>query len=136
MQQEETLASIKELGGRHTVLFSSHQLSDVEKVCDRVIIITRGRIHFDGMLSDIREAVPGAVIEARGPRPEVEKAIRRVVGVTDVGGDGESYDVKANANVWEAVAQSLHASGHPVRRLEPRREKLEDIYMRYAVRGE
>src|SRR5436190_17952910 len=42
VQQEETLASIRALGGQHTVLFSTHHLPDVEKVCNRVIIINQG----------------------------------------------------------------------------------------------
>src|SRR5204862_7765782 len=84
VQQEETLASIRELGGKHTVLFSSHHLPDVEKVCNRVIIINQGRIKFDGRLSDIRSNLPLAVVEARGPRDQVEHLIRQFDGVTDV----------------------------------------------------
>ncbi|MGL4420291.1 MAG: ABC transporter ATP-binding protein [Gemmataceae bacterium] len=139
VQQEETLKAIKELGGQHTVLFSSHQLTDVEKVCDRVIIITRGQIKFDGMLSDIRGSQSVAVIEAKGTLATIEKAVMRVprvVSVTELA--AETFEVRAEtgANVWEAVGSALHESGQPVRRLETRRETLESIYMRYAVRGE
>ncbi len=65
VQQEETLAAIRELGGQHTVLFSSHHLPDVEKICDRVIIINRGGIKFDGKLSDIRAKVPTMILEGK-----------------------------------------------------------------------
>src|SRR5436305_5451975 len=77
VQQEETLSSIRELGGKHTVLFSTHHLPDVEKVCNRVIIINQGRIRFDGRLSDIRSNLPLAVVEARGPRDQVESVVRQ-----------------------------------------------------------
>jgi len=146
VQQEETLASIRGLGGKHTVLFSSHHLPDVEKVCDRVIIINRGRIRFDGRLSDIRASLPIAVVEARGPRDQIEPLVARFDGVTDVkevspdpADDGVvAFEVRAvpGKDVREGLAKRLIEKGYPVRRLELRREKLEDIYMRSAVRGE
>jgi ABC-2 type transport system ATP-binding protein len=146
VQQEESLAAIRELGGKHTVLFSSHHLPDVEKVCDRVIIINRGTIKFDGKLSDIRGRVPTAIVEARGPQEKVEEIARafpRVVDVTaavaDPADDGmAAVEVRAEpgADIREGLGQRLASAGFPVRRLELRREKLEDIYMRTSVRGE
>lgn len=144
VQQEETLASIRELGGKHTVLFSSHHLPDVEKVCDRVIIINRGTIRFDGRLSEIREREPGVVIEARGSLEQVERVLGKIPHVSAVSALAASQvgfacvEVKAEPghDIREAAAATLVAAGHAVRRIELRREKLEDIYMRTAVRGE
>jgi ABC-2 type transport system ATP-binding protein len=146
VQQEETLASIRDLGGQHTVLFSSHHLPDVEKVCDRVIIINRGRIKFDGKLTDIRSSLPIAVVEARGPQAAIQALITKIPGVTDVASITPdpadagivAFEVKAapGQDVREAIGQTLFTAGHAIRRLELRREKLEDIYMRSAVRGE
>jgi len=143
VQQEETLSAIRELGGQHTVLFSSHHLPDVEKVCDRVIIINRGRIKFDGRLSDIRSSVPSVLIEARGTIEQIEPHLRAVSGVLDIKSiptDAEyaAFEVKAESghDIRETLAKRLHDKGHPIRRLELQREKLEDIYMRISVRGE
>ncbi len=143
VQQEETLSAIRELGGQHTVLFSSHHLPDVEKVCDRVIIINRGRIKFDGRLSDIRSSVPTVLIEARGTVEQIEPHLRAVSGVLDMKSiptDAEyaAFEVKAESghDIRESLAKRLHDRGHPIRRLELQREKLEDIYMRISVRGE
>lgn len=143
VQQEETLKTVKDLGGQHTVLFSSHHLPDVEKVCDRVIIINRGRIKFDGKLSEIASSVPTVVVEARGPAAQLEPLLIGVKGVLEVKpvpadepGDGfAAFEVHAEPghDVREKVATRLHEKGHPVRRLELRREKLEDIYMRSAI---
>lgn len=143
VQQEETLSAIRELGGQHTVLFSSHHLPDVEKVCDRVIIINRGRIKFDGRLSDIRSSVPSVLIEARGTAEQIEPHLRAVSGVLEIKSvptDAEyaAFEVKAESghDIRETLAKRLHDRGHPIRRLELQREKLEDIYMRISVRGE
>jgi ABC-2 type transport system ATP-binding protein len=146
VQQEETLASIRDLGGRHTVLFSTHHLPDVEKVCDRVIVINRGRIKFDERLSEFQGKLPIAVIEARGPAEQIEPLLAKHEGVTDVRPIAPdppdeaiaAFEVRAvpGKDVREALAKKLMDKGFGVRRLELRREKLEDIYMRSAVRGE
>ncbi len=146
VQQEETLASIRDLGGQHTVLFSSHHLPDVEKVCDRVIIINRGTIKFDGRLSDIRAQVPLIVIETRGAFETVDRALRKLPNVVSVmevpvepaepGLVGLELKADTGHDLREAAASALFAAGHAVRRIELRREKLEDIYMRTSVRGE
>src|SRR6476646_6917774 len=47
VQIGETLNTIRELRGQHTVLLSTHILTEVEKVCERVIIIDKGRIELD-----------------------------------------------------------------------------------------
>src|SRR5947209_7041060 len=52
VQIRETLALIKELGRKHTILLSTHILSEVEAVCERVIIINAGRVGLDSRMSD------------------------------------------------------------------------------------
>ena len=58
IQIRQTLETIKELAGTHTVLLSTHILTEVEAICDRVIIINRGSIRWDGKLSKLGEQVP------------------------------------------------------------------------------
>ena len=137
VQQEETLGAIKNLGGRHTVLFSSHHLPDVEKVCDRVIIIDRGRIRFDDKLSTIRAKAPILVVEVRGPGNEVHDFLTHQPGVTEVkpaaSDDGAvTFEVRTDhgKDLREQLAKKLVEKGYGVRRLELRREKLEDTFLR------
>ncbi len=57
---------IKEIAGETTILFSTHTIPWVEQVCERVIVINRGRIALDGTLSGMRERVaPWARVEFR-----------------------------------------------------------------------
>src|SRR5229473_2339532 len=53
LQRKETLHSIKALAERHTVILSTHILSEVEEVCERVIIIKSGRLGMDRKLADL-----------------------------------------------------------------------------------
>ncbi len=145
VQQEETLKTVKSLGGDHTVLFSSHHLPDVEKVCDRVIIIHRGRIKFDGKLSEIAQSVPTVIVEVRGTADAVTPILLGVRHVLEVkphaaeapidGFAGFEIQAEPGHDIREAVANELQKKGHALRRLELRREKLEDIYMRSTLRG-
>ncbi len=139
IQQEETLATIKGLAGQHTVLFSSHQLTDVEKVCDRVIIIHRGRIQFDDKLSKFASKQPLLVVEIRGPHGDVHKELNRLDGVTEVrdgaADDGwTTYELQLghDKDPREQVARKMAEKGWGLRRLEMRRERLEDTFMKVA----
>jgi ABC-2 type transport system ATP-binding protein len=139
IQQEETLATIRSLAGQHTVLFSSHQLADVEKICDRVIIIDRGTLRFDDKLTAIAKQAALLVVELRGPTDAVTTFLNQTEGVAEVHagpmheGWGEyRIRLQSEADPRESLAKRAIEQGWGVRRLELRREKLEDTFMRVA----
>ncbi len=55
-----------------TVLLSSHQLADVEDVCDRLVILYRGRVELQGALNDLLEVKDVFQLEARNVSPELQ----------------------------------------------------------------
>jgi ABC-2 type transport system ATP-binding protein len=60
--QETLLRTLREIAGcGHTVLFSSHRLSEVDRLCDRVAFIRHGRIVADESLADLRQRAGRAV---------------------------------------------------------------------------
>ncbi len=139
IQQEETLATIRGLAGQHTVLFSSHQLTDVEKVCDRVIIIHRGKIQFDGKLGQFADRPSRIIVEIRGPLRDVETALKGLDGVTGVrdgaaddGWTTYELDLGHDRDPREQIAKRMAEKGWGLRRLELRRERLEDTFMKVA----
>ena len=139
VQQEETLATIRGLGGQHTVLFSSHQLSDVEKICDRVIIIHRGRIGFDDHLSTFAHRAVTVTVEVKANPAEAAKVMAAVPGVdgatAEPASDGwaaVSVQSRHDKDVREAVSRKAFEKGWGVRRLELKRERLEDTFMKVA----
>ncbi len=141
IQQEETLNTIRDLRGTHTVLFSSHHLPDVEKVCERVIIIDRGVVRYDEKLSVIATAIPLLIVEVRGPAEGVLELIRRQPGVIDAKPtsvqDGiSSFEVQTEEgkDLREPMARAVVEKGYGVRRLDLKRAKLEDVFMRVAFR--
>ena len=74
---------IKRLAQRSTILFSSHILSEVEAVCDRVIIIMNGEIREDARLADL-SSTSNAIVSLQQPVDGAEKLLEQLAGVQDV----------------------------------------------------
>ena len=135
LQIRETLNTIKALAGTHTVLLSTHILSEVEASCDRVIIISRGTIRWDGQLSRLAEQVPIVVMEVRGPADEVGAFLQQQSGVKKVtprdledGVTGFEIEQERGRDLRENLARQVLDRGWPVRRLDLRRKNLEALY--------
>src|SRR5258708_4710345 len=80
-QIRETRKLIRDLGGQHTVMLSTHILPEVEAVCDRAIIIAGGRIVAQGSPDELRasrRAQARGLVECRGPPAPGEAAPARV----------------------------------------------------------
>ena len=78
---------VKKLGKKHTVILSSHILSEVQEVCDRVVIINHGQIAANDTIDNLSKAVSGVnrlVVRISGPKNEVLQAIRAIDDVTKV----------------------------------------------------
>ncbi|MBI2809049.1 MAG: ATP-binding cassette domain-containing protein [Planctomycetes bacterium] len=134
LQIRETLALIKELGQTHTVLLSTHILSEVEAVCERVIIIANGRVGLSQRLDEI-ESESVVLVEARGPTEQIAQVIKHVGGVTSVNAkpmeDGvASFEVRTeeDQDAREEVSKAIAGKGWPIRRLERKSRRLEDAF--------
>jgi ABC-2 type transport system ATP-binding protein len=74
---------IRRLARHSTILFSSHILSEVEAVCDRVIIIMNGQVKADSRLADL-STLANAVLVLQQPVPGLERALKAMAGVQAV----------------------------------------------------
>jgi ABC-2 type transport system ATP-binding protein len=133
-QIRETLALLKELGENHTILLSTHILSEVEAICERVIIISSGRIGLNQRLDDI-ESESVILVEARGPADKITHALQGIHGIVSVQAkpveDGvASFEVRTSEDkdVREEVSDALSAKGWPTRRLERKSRHLADAF--------
>jgi ABC-2 type transport system ATP-binding protein len=80
----ETRELIKNLGGEHTVVLSTHILPEVSMTCTRVVIINRGRVVAEDTPENLTHRLRGAAslkLEVRGPAEAVLDAVRAVAGV-------------------------------------------------------
>jgi ABC-2 type transport system ATP-binding protein len=143
IQIRETLNTIRDLAGSHTVLLSTHILPEVEAICDRVIIINRGTLRWDGKLSALASQAPALLIEVRGPANEIKKWLESESGVARVRQlsqekDTVSFELETvnHADLREILAKRIVEKGWALRRLDLRRQKLEDLYTSVVLRAE
>ncbi len=133
----ETRSLLRSLGGRHTVILSSHILPEVEKTCERLIIIARGRVLADGNPGELaqRHASGVVLIEAKSSDPEaLERIVRTAPGVAGVSaervGDGwiRLRVTPRAGDVREAAAQAVVSSGARVREVRRENDGLEALF--------
>lgn len=141
IQIREVRDLIRELGRLHTILLSTHIMSEVEAVCGRVIIIAGGTIALDERLEQL-QAAPVIVIEARGPAKAIADVVRSIAGVervvpTSVTEDFAAFDVQTREGVdlREILGRCITSSGWGLRRLDLRRRSLEDHFVQAVMQA-
>ncbi|WP_327384076.1 MULTISPECIES: ABC transporter ATP-binding protein [unclassified Streptomyces] len=109
-----------------TILLSSHILSEVEALCDRVSIIRKGRTVETGTLAELRHLTRTSIsAELAGP----PNGLAHLPGVYDVQVQGLKVRLQADTDKLDAVLSSLTASG--VRSLTSTPPTLEELFLRH-----
>ncbi len=112
-----------------TIFMSSHVLSDVEKVCNRVAIIKEGSIVAEEQVEALRQK-SGKVINVKFAEP-VDASIFRIDGITDVTQPNGSYKLTVTSNI-ESVLREL--SSHKLADISIHQMTMEDVFMHFYVR--
>lgn len=131
---------IKALGKNHTVILSTHILPEVQAVCDRIVIINKGRIVANEKTANISRIIDGnrrLSIKVCGPQKEVLSLIRSLPGVSyvDVLGnqelDSTSYLVESEPgiDIRKTLFNALAAKGWAIIGIEALGLNLEDIFI-------
>jgi len=127
---------IRELAGGHTVLISSHILSEIEMTCDRVVILHEGRLLASGALNDLMAKANATVTaEIQAPLPEVQQwAAELALGQAEIAGQPDGY-VRCqfagaiDGSARERVFAAANERGWPLRELSRRAPSLEDLFV-------
>jgi ABC-2 type transport system ATP-binding protein len=143
-QIREIRKLIKDLGRERTVILSSHILPEVEMVCDRVVIISRGRLVGEGTPEELKKQLMGRVgARARIRTAEMDpSALEEIEGVesvdvTDEGGDVHAVTVMAaesDTPIEEEVFRVCVDRGWVLRSLSREAPSLEDIFVEIVAR--
>jgi ABC-2 type transport system ATP-binding protein len=146
-QIRETRKLIRDLGGDHTVLLSTHILPEVEAVCDRAVVIASGKLVAQGTPEELRTSrrmSARVLVECRGPVRDVESALTRVSGVSKV--EMLTADASADKNyttfalrprdgqdVREEVASTVTRNGWPLREIRLEHATLEEFFVQVTA---
>ena len=135
---------IKGLGGKATILLSSHILHEVELICERVVIIDKGHILAEDTTHRLSDRIQGAttvLVRAGGPRQNILDALRalnEVDEVTQQGGEPASsrpedpvFTVRSsNQDIAREIAQTVINKGWALHELRPVTLDLEALFVR------
>jgi ABC-2 type transport system ATP-binding protein len=135
---------IRKLAREHTVLLSTHILSEVEAICTRVIVIAKGKLVAEGPTADIRKMRRATAIDfvLRGDGPVAERVLRGLPAVAAVKASAAEPGLFSLSAEWakkatdqeiaaatERSVRELVAAGVEVREVRPVGGTLEEVFV-------
>ncbi len=132
---------IRNLGKTHTVILSTHILSEVQSVCDRIVIINDGKIIADEQTESITKVVEENrrySLKVCGPQQKVQRCLSSIPGVISVEPTGEreldsyTYTVKSErgVDIRKPLFYSMSENGYPIIGLESVGMNLEEVFIK------
>jgi ABC-2 type transport system ATP-binding protein len=128
----ELIATLRAHGA--TVLLNSHLLSEVERICDRVAIVDRGRVVASDTLAALTATRPSLRVRLTGLGPTARRALLRLGGVREEAGGWIAVDGVGPGQVPDVVAL-LVEHGARVYAVEPHQQSLEDRFLELLHAG-
>ena len=138
---------IKSLGEKHTVILSSHILSEVSAVCDHVLIIDRGRLVASDSPENLSKVMTGAnslELTVKGPEEEIRKALDMVDNIEELiyhesmVKDACDFTVKiaGDQDVRENIFFALAEAKYPILKMQSTNMTLEEVFLKLTDSGE
>jgi ABC-2 type transport system ATP-binding protein len=127
---------IQELKGKHTIILSTHVLSEVQATCERIIIINKGEIVAEDTLANLSKLKTGSrkvILKVRRPNDSVYSAIKSIAEVSDVHFDkANTYQVTTSASdeIIEAIATAAIGKNAGLLEISSAKADLEDIFIK------
>ena len=126
---------IKEIGKDRTVLLSTHILSEAQQMCDRVLIINKGKIVAEDTPENLQSRLVGSqrvVLRVRGESDELPAKISKVKGVHDVEAKADGsveFEFSVGQDVRPQVAKAVIQAGFDLLEMRPIGLSLEEIFL-------
>lgn len=135
---------VKKLGKKHTVILSSHILTEIQAVCDRVVIINHGQIAANDTTDNLSKSVSASnrlIVRIGGAKNEVLQAIREIDGVEKVHADLErepgiyEFEIESDPNqdVRPALNQMVQKHGWSIYKMDLGEMTLEDVFLKITM---
>jgi ABC-2 type transport system ATP-binding protein len=128
---------IKELRGQHTIILSTHILSEVQATCERVIIIHQGQIVAQDSIENLAHRNQGQnrlTLRLRKDVNDLKKVLLGIEGVvsTHQGITGKEWEVNFHGEdeVVDAISSRLVQQGFGLLELSPHKTDLEDVFLK------
>ena len=137
---------IKNLGKRHTIILSSHILPEVQAVCDRVIVINKGKLVADDTAENLSRNLSDDfhyIARIEGPEEEVLKLVSTIPGMKEAQTLGQkeegvfefSLEAEPGADIRRELFKRLSERSYPLLGLKTTELTLEDIFLQLTQDG-
>jgi gliding motility-associated transport system ATP-binding protein len=126
---------IREVGKERTVLLSTHILSEAQQLCDRVLIINKGRIVTEDSPENLQSRLMGAeraILRVKGEAEELVPIISKIQGVQDItvrADGGLEFQFASGMDVRPEVAKAVVKADFDLLELSPVNLSLEEIFL-------
>lgn len=137
---------IKGLGKKHTIIFSSHILSEVSEICDRIVVISGGKVVTDEKTSELSKKFadsPKVVVEIQGPSSEVCQALREIDGVLKtelLSEENGAVKIRITHKQEKDIRQNIFAvmaeKNYPILEMGKTKLSLEELYLQLTASSE
>ena len=126
---------IKELRGEHTIILSTHILSEVQATCNKVIIIHEGKIVAQDSIDQIEKLNQGTIVLNIRTRKlhQLSQQLSKIEGVQQVESINQNQlrvTLAEQDELIEVIAKEVIASGVGLVELTPSRANLEDVFLK------
>jgi ABC-2 type transport system ATP-binding protein len=149
VQIVEMRALVRQLGESHTVIVSSHILSEISETCDRLLVLRDGLIVASGSEEELSQSLlEGIRIEltVRADSGDLARILSVLRAIPDVSNAGaiaalergqrvQSFEIQAKRDVREQVGASLLQAGFPLLAMQRTESELEDVFLKLAGGG-
>jgi ABC-2 type transport system ATP-binding protein len=142
VQIAEMRKLIRNLRGEHTILLSSHILSEISQTCDRLLVIDEGRLVGQGTEAELAGGASSHIeVEVQAAADKAKQALSAVDGVRDVqllGSEGGVARLRCHSSgeLRPAIVRALVAANLDVLRVDRGASQLESIFLRLTNKGE
>lgn len=125
--EDEILAASREGAA---VIFSTHVMQHAERLCDRLLLLRKGRKRFEGTLDEARAELPARIDAVAAPGIAGIDGVAEARAVADLGGGWHEYSLALAPGVSAPdVLERCTAARLPLRRFEERRANLHDVFV-------
>jgi ABC-2 type transport system ATP-binding protein len=113
-----------------TILLASHLLDEVEKVCDHVIVLQKGKMIFMGRVDELGISPEEILLKADKSHEEIEKCLRRLDGVTEIRQENGHTVIQVSKELHSVEVNAfLMQNGIRLSHLEMRKPSLEENFL-------
>jgi len=130
----DLIANLPKMGT--TVLLSSHQLYQVQRVCHNIGILSKGRMVIEGSIAELgRQALAGGryliEVETAEPKAGLIDVIKKIKGVEKVETEGNFIKISTDSDLRSQISKAVVDSNAPLVQMKVHEFSLDDIYMKY-----